>query len=66
MNKYKAEVKKRIIIIIETQKNVNLLLRKEVFDYCKQEGLIAASREFEVDRPIPYKKIIKEEFGLVI
>lgn len=62
----KEDVKKRIITIMETRKNVELLLRKEVFDYCKQEGLVAASREFDIDRPIAYKRIIREEFGLVV
>jgi len=63
---YKTETKKQIEELIELRIKIEITLRKVVFDYCKQEGLVAASREFDIDRPIAYKKIIREEFGLVI
>ena len=63
---FKEETKKQIEELIELREKTNITLRKVVFDYCKQEGLVAASREFDIDKPIAYKKIIREEFGLVI
>jgi len=66
MNSYKDEVKEKIIKLMKKRENNEIELRKVIFDYCKYEGLVAASREFSIDKPIAYKKIIREEFDLVI
>ena len=66
MNKYKEDIKKQIQDVMKKRMNDEIILRQIVFDYAKHEGLVSASREFDINRPIAYKKIIREEFGLVI
>lgn len=63
---YKENTKTAIKQLLERKTLDEIELRKLVFDYCKQEGLVAASREFDINNPIAYKKIIREEFGLII
>jgi len=63
---YKEEVSEQLESLLEQREENKLEIVKLVFDYCKQEGLVAVSLEFDINRPIAYKKIIREEFGLII
>ena len=61
---YKQETKKLIGVLLDLRTQTNEKIKLIVFDYAKNEGLLAAS--FEDKENFDYKKIIKEEFGLVV
>ena len=59
----KETTKEKINNLIKEDEKIKNQLIDIVFDYAKMEGLVSASSTKD---SIRYKKIIREEFGLVI
>jgi len=60
----KDRTKIRIRSLLNMQKEIENDIKGIIFDYAKMEGLLPVSRELKDG--FDYKKVIREEFGLVV
>jgi len=60
----KKEIKKKLMELIKQHDSITEEIKEIVFNYAKMEGLVSAS--CQNSDSFGYKKIIREEFDLVI